>query len=218
MAYWVTANPDTAGDPNGTLTIAGQSMGETRRVAHPRCAATRYADRATYNKDAADGTVRGAHGHGAAHEQPPGSASWVTFPAGHRRDGRWQCVLSSLTQPGYDRPHRGNQRSPASAHRQTIGRGAGRMPILGRTRRRQQVLASGDVTTTVATQPNCSWTASPDASWLERVKRMIRHRNWRGHRDRSQQLRRPAREVGFQVRWPTPTLGQNVRIAQAGCS
>ena len=77
-------------------------------------------------------------------------------------------------------------------------------------------MAGGNVTTTVTTQPNCSWTASPDASWLNvssgssgtgtAVVTVTVPSNYDA-----------PRTATIQVRWPTPTLGQNVRIAQAGC-
>ena len=77
-------------------------------------------------------------------------------------------------------------------------------------------MAGGNVTTTVTTQPNCSWTASPDASWLNVSSGSS------GTGTGAVTVTVPSnydapRTGTIQVRWPTPTLGQNVRIAQAGC-
>src|SRR5947207_1706627 len=72
-----------------------------------------------------------------------------------------------------------------------------------------------DLTTTITTANGCSWTAGAGASWIS-IKnesgsgtaaiRFTVSDNWE------------ARRSGVvMIRWPTPTAGQNVQIAQAGC-
>lgn len=77
-------------------------------------------------------------------------------------------------------------------------------------------MTSGDLTAAVTTEPGCPWTATPDASWLTVVEGetgegpgTVRFRvsdNWA-----------PPRASVVKIRWPAPTLGQNLQIAQAGC-
>jgi hypothetical protein len=78
-------------------------------------------------------------------------------------------------------------------------------------------MPDGSVTATVTTQPNCEWTASPNASWL----RIPSGRSGSGSGTITIQFsdNYDAPRTGtVLVRWPTPTEGQNVRVAQAGCT
>ena len=73
-----------------------------------------------------------------------------------------------------------------------------------------------ELTTMITTQGSCPWTATTGAPWLTVVggqsgtgSGSVRFRvseNWEAPRD-----------APIQVRWPTPTAGQNVRVFQAGC-
>ena len=77
-------------------------------------------------------------------------------------------------------------------------------------------MAGGTVTATVMTQPFCPWTAASNASWLNvssggsgsgpGVVSFTFPDNYDAPRDGI-----------VMVRWPTPTAGQNIRVAQAGC-
>ena len=73
------------------------------------------------------------------------------------------------------------------------------------------------MTTTVTTQSNCSWTASPDGSWLN-VSSLDQSGTGTGVVTVTVPSNHDAPRTGsILVRWPTATAGQNVRIAQAGC-
>jgi hypothetical protein len=73
------------------------------------------------------------------------------------------------------------------------------------------------LTTTISTQPGCTWTASSGASWISvtggqsgtgpGVVSFTVAENW------------DAPRLGVvMVRWPTLTAGQNLQVAQAGCT
>jgi hypothetical protein len=74
----------------------------------------------------------------------------------------------------------------------------------------------GTVTATITTEASCPWTATPAASWLDVTSgssgagtasiAIAFGDNYDAPRDGI-----------VQVRWPTPTAGQNIQIAQAGC-
>ena len=74
-----------------------------------------------------------------------------------------------------------------------------------------------ELTASLTTSAGCTWTATPDVSWLTLLSpatgtgsTQIRFRvaeNWLA-----------PREGRVQVRWPTPTAGQNLIVNQAGCS
>jgi hypothetical protein len=76
-------------------------------------------------------------------------------------------------------------------------------------------MAGATLTTTVTTQNNCTWTVTPDAAWLQ-----VSGRGGTGSDRISVTVRDnydAPRAGTLQVRWPSPTAGQNVRVAQAGC-
>ena len=77
-------------------------------------------------------------------------------------------------------------------------------------------MGSVELASEVLAQAGCPWTAAPDASWITVTagssgsgSATVRFRvgdNW------------DAPRTGIvQIRWPTPTAGQNLRIFQAGC-
>ena len=78
-------------------------------------------------------------------------------------------------------------------------------------------MPGGSLTATVTTQPTCTWTVASNASWLglasgksgtgSGVITIAFSDNYDAPRDGV-----------VMVRWPTPTAGQNIRVAQAGCS
>jgi hypothetical protein len=77
-------------------------------------------------------------------------------------------------------------------------------------------MPAGSITANVTTQAGCSWTVAPNASWLtvpsgssgsgSGVITIAFSENYDAPRDGI-----------VMVRWPTPTAGQNIRFAQAGC-
>ena len=77
-------------------------------------------------------------------------------------------------------------------------------------------MPGGSVTATLTTQASCPWTATPDASWLTLPS------GTSGSGSGVITITFPdnydaPRQGIVMVRWPTPTAGQNIRVAQAGC-
>jgi hypothetical protein len=77
-------------------------------------------------------------------------------------------------------------------------------------------MPGGNVTATITTQASCPWTAASNSSWLDlpggeggagtATITLTFGDNYDAPRDGI-----------VMVRWPTPTAGQNIRVAQAGC-
>jgi hypothetical protein len=72
------------------------------------------------------------------------------------------------------------------------------------------------MTTTVTAPAGCTWTVTPNASWLSIPSGSSGSGNGTITIDVSENYDAP-RDGIVMVRWPTPTAGQNVRVAQAGC-
>ena len=75
----------------------------------------------------------------------------------------------------------------------------------------------GSLTATVTTQQGCTWTAASSVAWL----RIPSDKSGTGSGvitlEFSDNYDAP-RDGVVMVRWPTPTAGQNIHVAQAGCS
>lgn len=73
-----------------------------------------------------------------------------------------------------------------------------------------------NLTAAITTQPGCTWTAEPDASWItltsaasgagSAVVTFKVSDNWDAPRN-----------AAVKLRWPAVTAGQNVQVSQAGC-
>jgi hypothetical protein len=76
-------------------------------------------------------------------------------------------------------------------------------------------MPAGTLMASIVTQPNCPWTATTSASWLA-----VAGTSGRGPAVLTiafQENYDAPRSGTVMVRWPTPTAGQNLRLAQAGC-
>lgn len=77
-------------------------------------------------------------------------------------------------------------------------------------------MPSGTLTATLTTQDSCPWTATPNVPWLNVPS------GTSGSGSATMSIRYTdnydaPREGIVMVGWPTPTVGQNLRVAQAGC-
>jgi hypothetical protein len=77
-------------------------------------------------------------------------------------------------------------------------------------------MPAGTVTIALTTQPSCPWTATVNASWLTLPNGESSSGPGSIAVAFPENYDAP-REGLVMVRWPTPTAGQNVRVAQAGC-
>ena len=77
-------------------------------------------------------------------------------------------------------------------------------------------MPGGTAVASVTTQASCPWTATPDASWIAIPSGSSGMGSGAITMAFPDNYDAPRQGV-VQVRWPTPTAGQNIRIAQAGC-
>lgn len=79
----------------------------------------------------------------------------------------------------------------------------------------ESCMPEGTVTTRIETAAGCSWTAASKAGWLG-----VSATSGRGPATLTLSFTanyRAPRTGTVEIRWPTPTAGQNVFVAQAGC-
>ena len=214
VSYSVTANGATDSRA-GTLTIGGQSHAVSQEGRPPvTCTFAISPDRADFGKDAGSGTFA---------VTAPDGCNWTAAS-----DAAWLVV-----SPGGQRSGNGNVTYTVESNREIPGRVA----TISVADRRFSVTQSGDigscaysvapvdlsacmpassVTVAINTQASCPWTATPGAPWLSLPG------GTSGTGSAVVAISFPdnydAPRTGVvMVRWPTPTAGQNVRLAQAGC-
>jgi hypothetical protein len=74
-----------------------------------------------------------------------------------------------------------------------------------------------DVKVSVTTDTGCGWTASPAVSWLTITSGTLGYGSGSVTINVGTNYEAPPRQGNIEVRWPTPTAGQNVRVSQSGC-
>lgn len=74
-----------------------------------------------------------------------------------------------------------------------------------------------DVTVTVTTGSGCGWTAAPAVSWLTLSSGASGSGPGSITFNVGTNYEAPPRQGNIEVRWPTPTAGQNVVVRQSGC-
>lgn len=77
-------------------------------------------------------------------------------------------------------------------------------------------MPAGSVTATVTTQAGCSWTVASNVPWLTIPSGSSGTGSGAITIAFTENYDAPRNGIAM-VRWPTPTAGQNIRIAQAGC-
>jgi hypothetical protein len=213
VTFAVAANTEPAAR-GGSLTIAGQSLSIKQEAAAIACTFTIAPPSAALGKDGGTGSV--AVGTSS-------SCGWTALS-----EDPWLAVIDGGTGTGSGTVTYGVARNSQ------VGARTGTIRIAGQAFRMSQSGDTGACTYSVApvelsacmgsvelasqidTQGGCPWTAEAGAAWITMTAGTsgsgpgtVRFRvsdNWD-----------VPRNAAVMVRWPTPTAGQNVRIAQAGC-
>jgi hypothetical protein len=215
VVYAVAQN--AAPDPRaGMVTIAGQThaVSQRGRTVTVECRLDLSPTSASFGKDAAEGTfavrvVDGCEWAATSH------ADWLTVVGSGRGSGT------------------GSVRYAVSRNRESEPRSA-TITVADRTFTVRQsgdsgvceysvtpvelsiCMPGGQLTALVTTQAGCTWSATSDVSWVG----VQSGANGVGSGSITLAVAdnydapRAARVL---VRWPTPTLGQNIQLAQAGC-
>lgn len=212
--YSVAANATTT-QRTSAVTVAGQNHAVTQQGRAPLpCSYELSPGSADFNKDGGPGTFSVAAAPGCAWTATS-SAAWVTIDGTNQGSGNGtvsytvsrQLAVSSRTATleVAGRTFTVRQSGDAGACQYSV------TPV-----RFSPCMPGGTVTATITTEASCPWTATPAASWL-------------GVPSGSSGAGSASIAIAFgdnydaprdgivQVRWPTPTAGQNIQIAQAGC-
>jgi hypothetical protein len=211
VVYSVAANP-TTDSRTAAVTIGGQSHSVTQQGRPPTaCNYDISPTSATWGNDGGSRTFAVSATEGCAWSAVSG-ASWVVVDAGQGSgSGVVSYTVKSNTQIGdrsttivvAGRTFTVRQAGDASTCQYSVS------PVDF-----SPCMPGATVVASVTTQDSCPWSATADASWLNVGASGVGSGpitiafpdNYDAPR-RGQVL----------VRWPTPTAGQNIRVAQAGC-
>jgi len=214
VSYTVAAN-QAAQPRTATLTIAGQvhAISQQGRAATV-CTFALTPATATYNKDAAEGAFAVAAPDDCSWTATS-SASWLTFAGG--QNGLGSGSVSYRLARNLDTTDRTATIAVAD-QRFTVKQGgdSGACQYAVAPVDLSLCMAGQTVTTTVTTDASCTWTATPEVPWLTVTSGVSGTGTATVTVSVADNYDAP-RTGTILVRWPAPTLGQNVRIAQAGC-
>jgi hypothetical protein len=214
VTYAVTANP-AAGSRNDSLTIGAQTHTIAQQGRVPViCSYEISPGAAEFLKDA---------GTGAFTVTAPGVCAWTAVS-----NASWLVVTSGTQGSGAGRV------SYAVARNLDVAERSGAVAVAdqkftvrqsGDTGSCQYSVApvdvrpcmpAGSVTATVTTQAFCPWTAASNASWLGVAAGASGNGSGAITMTFPENYDAPRQGI-VMVRWPTPTAGQNILVAQAGC-
>ena len=216
VVTFVAAPNAAAGARAGTLSVAGLPVAVSQEGAAAPCEYVVSPDRTSFSKDAATGTVAVS----AAPQctwSATSSVPWMTVTSGAQGTGNGTVSFSvSRNLEASDR--RGN----LLVATQTIG-----ITQAGDTGGCQYSVAPivfnvcmtvPTLTTAITTTDGCPWTATvrSDSPWLSVTGGASGSGSGSVTMRVSDNWDAP-REGVVEVRWPTPTEGQNLRVFQAGC-
>lgn len=213
VTFTAAANGDPAGR-SSSLTIAGQVVPVQQEGAAVACAFTIAPAGASMGKDGGAGTF-GVTATAACAWTAVSDAAWVTVTSGAAGTGNGTVAFAVARNDGT--PARsGAIRAGGQVFTVTQAGDAGACTYSVAPTEFAPCMGSTELASQIATQADCPWTAAPGASWITITaggsgsgSGTVRFRvadNWDAPRSEN-----------VMVRWPTPTAGQNVRVAQAGC-
>jgi len=213
LSYTVAANP-AAESRSATLTIGGQSHSITQAARVPvACSYALSEDSANFGRDGGSRAFTVSAPAGCAWT-PTSSASWLSVTSGAGSgNGTVSYAVASysdiLERRGTivlgDRTFTVRQSGDVSSCQYSVE------PVTPNA-----CMPAGSLTVAVKTQDGCPWTVDSAASWLSVTSGAsatgsgVISMNYADNYD-------APREGVVMVRWPTPTAGQNIRLAQAGC-
>jgi Putative binding domain, N-terminal/Viral BACON domain len=201
----------------GTLSIAGQTVAVSQNGVAPPCTFRLEPGSASWPHEGGSGTfsvVTAERCVWSAHS----NAAWITVTSGQQGTGKG--TVSYAVERNRDVAARAGTVTAADQTFNVTESGEAAalnceysvVPIEFNV----CMAVPSTLTAAINTEQGCSWTAAPDASWVTVTGGQsgtgpgtISFRvsdNWD-----------VSRRANVMVRWPTPTAGQNMRVAQAGC-
>ncbi len=214
MTYAIGANGSTT-SRTGTVTVAGQTHAVTQQGRAPvECSYALSPASAEFSKDGGAGTFT-VTAPAECTWTATSNASWLTVIAGGQGSGT-NTVSYTVTR-STEIPDRtetitvADRRFTVKQSGDVGGCQYSVAPVLFTT-----CMPGGTLAAILATADSCPWTATTNVPWLSVASGTSGNGSRNVSISYSDNYDAP-REGIVMVRWPTPTAGQNIRVAQAGC-
>jgi hypothetical protein len=214
VAYSVAVNTG-ADSRSGTVSIGGQTHAVSQEGRAPVvCSYQISPDQAHYNKDAASGTFAVA-APASCDWKAVSTASWLTVLSGSQGTGNgtvgYAVARNNDTTERSGTITAGGKAFAVSQAGDTGGCAYAVTPVAF-----ERCMPGGTVSATLTTQASCPWTVASDSAWLGVTSGASGTGSSVINVTYSDNYDAP-RAGTVMVRWPTPTAGQNIHVAQAGC-
>jgi Putative binding domain, N-terminal/Viral BACON domain len=214
VGFTVGANPLTT-SRTGTLTVAGHSVTVTQEGAPVPCTYTVSPANVSFDKDGGAGTLT-ITTPAACPWTAVSGASWLTITSAAQGTGNGTVAY---TVAKLEDPAGRNTTISVAGHTIDVAQsgdvGSCQYSVAP-VQFNPCMVAGYEMTATITTATACPWTASPSASWLTLTRGSSG--TGTGVVGFTVSPNFDAPRLGLvMVRWPTPTAGQNVQVAQAGC-
>lgn len=215
VAYTVAANAGTD-SRSATLTVGGQTHTVSQQGKTPTaCSFDISPDRADVPTEETRSTFSVSAPAGCSWTASSDS-SWLTITGGTPGNGDGTVSFQASANPGTD----GRRGLITVADKIFTVRQNGNAAVCQYSVAPvdfNPCMPASSVTAMVTAPAGCTWTAAPNASWLTVPSGASGTGSGTITINFSDNYDAP-RDGIVMVRWPTPTAGQNIRIAQAGCT
>jgi hypothetical protein len=211
VVYSVASNPSTE-SRSATMTVGGQSHGVTQQGRSATCSYELTPANVDIGKDAGSGTFSVTAPAGCGWTATS-NASWLVVTSGSQGSGNGSVAYTVAANAEIAERSAGiTVAGQTFAVRQSGDVGACQYSVSPVDLR--PCMPAGGLTVAISTHASCPWTAQTSDAWLGIPS------GGTGSSDIaitfSENYLAP-REGIVMLRWPAPTAGQNVRVAQAGC-
>jgi hypothetical protein len=214
VAYSVAANAATT-PRTATLTVGGQAHAVAQDGREPTvCTYTISPESAAYNKDAATGTFS-VTAPASCGWSAVSSGSWLTVTGGAQGSGPGS--VGYAVARNIDTAERSGSITVAGrvfTVRQSGDAGACTYAVAPVAF--QPCMPAGTLNAIITTEASCPWTAASDSQWLAVASSASGNGSAVISMRYSDNYDAPRSGI-VMMRWPTPTAGQNIHVAQAGC-
>lgn len=214
VAFSVAANADSA-HRSGTLTVAGQTLTVQQDGAAVACTYTIDPQSANATKDGGAGSFALTTATGCAWTAAS-QASWVTVTSPSSGTGS-STIAYSVGRNDQPQGRSGTISAGGRTFTVTQSGDAGACSYSVTPVEFAPCMVSTTMSSQITAPAGCSWTAAPSASWIT----VLSGASGTGSATISFKVEdnwTAPRRGTVMVRWPTPTAGQNLQVAQAGCS
>lgn len=214
VAFTVAANADVA-SRNGSLTVANQQVAIRQEGRQANCTFEIAPTTAGFSKDGGTGRFELTTGDTCSWSTST-SVSWITVTSDRQGTGS-APIDYAVARNADSTPRTGTIRVGGQIFTVQQSGDAGVCQYSVSPVQFAPCMPSTELTSEVVTQAACPWTAVSGTSWIAILSPPSNTGSGTVRFRVTDNYDAPRNGV-VMLRWPTPTAGQNLQVAQAGCT